>query len=372
MEEKKFNSYDYESLGTQIIGSLFPLCGVGCWSGPIHDEQLDFDKKWWEFVKRSSKSIPDLDLGYDYDKILNKTNYTLKDIVGVNWGGSYKDGLDSLLILYKEFYKEYYKDLEYHNCGKNLKKNIFDIENDDLPMRPKESEKVEKKEKEVKKEAASDSIAKGMKNMQVKSMKNKQTQSNQNEDIPQRITFSGFNQPQQNAASFNTQPHFTNERDLWMFELGRRQVLGENYHGPLSPQQYQLAMQQYDQSEHLSTASVKNESNLPPKIVTQEEMVSCIKEYASRFPDIYGEKFVTEIMENDTCTLKGHGHDYIKMYQACHGADAVSDGKLTNRIILEIDWLYSYKEFMADIGELFVEYTLKHMPYSEKFMKNDN
>lgn len=170
------------------------------------------------------------------------------------------------------------------------------------------------------------------------------------------------------AAAVDSTP---TEHDLWMFELGRRQALGENYQGPLNPQQQQMILQQDSQTESPIT-SPQDKSNLSPKLVTQKEMISCIKEFTSQFPAIYGEKFIKEIMEKDSCTLKGHGHDYIKLYQACHGADAVSDNQLTNRIILEIDWIYSYKEFMADIGELFVEYTLKHMPSSEQFMKNDD
>lgn len=270
-----------------------------------------------EYLTRTSnKSI---DLGYDYigfrkeysDKTDN--NITLLDMILINWYHSTDEGLESLAVSFKNFLKE---------TAILDKFNLMEIDNREIPKQKEEPKKEQQpQKKEVEKAAAIDSTP--------------------------------------------------TEHDLWMFELGRRQALGENYQGPLNPQQQQMILQQGSQTESPIT-SPQDKSNLSPKLVTQKEMISCTKEFTSQFPAIYGEKFIKEIMEKDSCTLKGHGHDYIKLYQACHGADAVSDNQLTNRIILEIDWIYSYKEFMADIGELFVEYTLKHMPSSEQFMKNDD
>lgn len=276
---------------------------------------------FYKFVqnKLGDKSI---DLGYDYQTLKKEykesdTNIYLYDMIIINWAHSTDEGLESVAICFKDYLK--------HIAGDGIA-DIFEINNHEIPRQREEPKKQQPQEEQPQKKEV------------------------------------------EKAAAIDSTP---TEHDLWMFELGRRQALGENYQGPLNPQQQQMILQQGSQTESPIT-SPQDKSNLSPKLVTQKEMISCIKEFTSQFPAIYGEKFIKEIMEKDSCTLKGHGHDYIKLYQACHGADAVSDNQLTNRIILEIDWIYSYKEFMADIGELFVEYTLKHMPSSEQFMKNDD
>lgn len=270
-----------------------------------------------------------INMGFDYSALKavfsNNSTVSLMDAIKINWANSTEMGFKSLCVCLKDYLKREEPSLNIWDIGEILK-------DDSINKSQKESSKEEKPKQEVPKK-----------------------QQPQKKEV-------------EKAAAIDSTP---TKHDLWMFELGRRQALGENYQGPLNPQQQQMILQQDSQTESPIT-SPQDKSNLSPKLITQKEMISCIKEFTSQFPAIYGEKFIKEIMEKDSCTLKGHGHDYIKLYQACHGVDAVSDNQLTDRIILEIDWIYSYKEFMADIGELFVEYTLKHMPSSEQFMKNDD